>query len=56
MTHRSGSSNGSIQAASQERSGTGSIRDAIVASNSGGSLREGSENSTASSMNGHKHQ
>ena len=54
MTQRSGSSNGSLQTASPEISGLGSLRDAMAVSNSGVSLREGSENSASSSMNGHK--
>ena len=54
MTHRSGSSNGSLQTASPERSGAGIIRDSMITSNSGVSLREGSGNSTGSSINGHK--
>ena len=52
MTHRSGSSNGSIQAASPEI--PASSRDSILPSRSGRRAREGSDHSAGSSMNGHK--
>ena len=54
MTHRSGSSNGSIQAASPEIPAVASSRDSIMPSRSGRRAREGSDHSAGSSMNGHK--
>jgi len=54
MTHRSGSSNGSIQAASPEIPAVASSRDSILPSRSGRRAREGSDHSAGSSMNGHK--
>ena len=55
MTHRSGSSNGSVQPASPEHLAAVNTVDSMRASSSGLSLREGSGNSAGSSINGHTH-
>jgi hypothetical protein len=55
MTHRSGSSNGSLQPASPETLVAVNTVDSMQPSSSGVSLREGSGNSAGSSINGHTH-
>ena len=55
MTNRSGSSNGSLQPASPEMLSGMNTRDSLLNMGSRASVREGSGNSTGSSMNGHKH-